>query len=73
MTFRRDDTFSFRLSKSGEVTVFHLGQPVTVLRGQAADRFVRRMKDAPGPGGQQLMARVTGNFKRGNEKAALRK
>jgi len=38
---------------------------VTTLRGEAAKRFERRIGDGDP---QQLMARVTGNYKRGNER-----
>jgi hypothetical protein len=57
--------FSFRVRKSGEVAIARNGKVVTVLRGPAANRFLRQV-DADDP--QLAMARVTGNYKRGNEK-----
>lgn len=62
-----DHPFSWR-SAGDEVHISHLGRRVTVLRGAAAARFVSRVQAASEWGAQQLMARMTGNFKRGNER-----
>lgn len=56
--------------KSGDIVISHHGREVTTLRGSAAADFL-----ADGAGdvdAQQLMARVTGNYKRGNERQARR-
>jgi hypothetical protein len=62
--------FSYRVTKEGDVTIFRGGRAVTVLRGGAAQRFVAKADGAPHAAQQQLMARATGNYKRGNERAA---
>lgn len=54
--------------RGDEVVVTHRGRPATVLRHAAADRFLARLDGMDDAGAQQLMARVTGNFKRGNER-----
>ena len=61
----RPNGFSYKERKSGEVVIEHNGRPATTLRGLRAQRFLAdvRTKDP-----QQLMARVTGNYKRGNER-----
>ena len=41
---------------------------VTTLAGDGAQRFLARAEGADAAGLQQLMARATGNFKRGNER-----
>jgi hypothetical protein len=43
---------------------------VTILRGRAARQFLLKAAVASDAGQQQLMARVTGNYKRGNERRA---
>lgn len=59
--------FSFRVAKDGSVHISHRGRPATTLRGRSADDFL----DAVDSGDdQELMARVTGNYKRGNERTA---
>jgi hypothetical protein len=62
--------FSFRQLKNGEVWVAHHGRAVTCLRGSAAIRFLSQLDRMPAHDLQQLMARVTGNYKRGNERLA---
>jgi hypothetical protein len=62
--------FSFRPTKAGDVAIRRGGSLVTLLRGAAARDFVAQVARLPPAGAQQLMARVTGNYKRGNERQA---
>ncbi len=62
--------FSFRASKRGEVFVSHHSRVVVTLRGAVAADFVAQIDGASDEERQQLMARLTGNFKRGNERLA---
>jgi hypothetical protein len=55
--------------RAAEVVVTHRGRRAAVLRGDSAARFLERVEDLDEAGAQQLMARVTGNFKRGNERS----
>ena len=55
-------------TRGGEVVITHHGRRATVLRGAAASRFVADVED--GVDEQELMARVTGNYRRGNERTA---
>lgn len=57
--------FSYAVRKDGVVAVSRDHREVAVLRGAAAARFLRRVA-AGDP--QQEMARVTGNYRRGNER-----
>jgi hypothetical protein len=67
------EPFSFLERADGSIVIRYREAPVTVLRGKAAERFVTRISAADKPGAQQLMARATGNFKRGNERAGGRR
>lgn len=49
--------------------VSHHGRRATVLRGQRASEFLAEVEHGDP---QQLMARLTGNFKRGNERGGKR-
>jgi hypothetical protein len=62
--------FRFRKSKSGEVVVTRNGKTVATLRASDAADFLAEAEAADSFSQQQLMARVTGNYKRGNEKLA---
>lgn len=64
--------FRFRAQKNGEVVIRHDGRVATRLRHTAAAEF---LDDMAGLGetsddAQQIMARLTGNYRRGNERTA---
>ena len=50
-----------------EVVVLRHGRRATVLRGRRAQVF---LEDVEAGDAQELMARVTGNYRRGNERQA---
>ena len=57
--------------RGDEVRITHHGKPATVLRGGAAARFLEEIPDPPDSiDAQELMARLTGNYRRGNERTA---
>ena len=62
--------FTFRATKGGEVFVHHRGKLATTLRGDATADFLREIDGADPGEQQQIMARVTGNYRRGNERLA---
>lgn len=62
--------FTYRLRKSGEVEILHRGRLAATLRGHDAQDFLLEAPDARSADAQQLMARVTGNYKHGNERTA---
>ena len=62
--------FTFRLKKSGEVEVLHRGKLASTLRGTDALDFITEVESGEFADGQQLMARLTGNYKHGNERTA---
>lgn len=57
--------FDYTVRKNGDVVISHHGRQATVLRGRRAEKF---LADAGRRDPQQVMARVTGNYKRGNER-----
>ncbi len=62
--------FTFRRAKNGDVVVDHHGRRATTLRGEKAEWFLQDMNGLDFESQQQEMARVTGNYKRGNERKA---
>jgi hypothetical protein len=62
--------FHHRLRKSGDVEIHRHGSLVTLLRGKSAYEFKRDVETCTPAEAQQLMARLTGNYKRGNERTA---
>ena len=61
--------FSFRETKDGKDFIAWHGKPVITLQGKAAEKFLAAVSSADADQAQLLMARITGNFKRGNEKS----
>jgi hypothetical protein len=62
--------FTFHASAGGDVTIRRGGRVVTVLRGRSAGAFLARVSGATDGERQRAMARVTGNYRRGNERLA---
>jgi hypothetical protein len=60
--------FSWEQAKDGRVRISFRGRVVTTLAGEDARRFAARAEGAGEDAQQHLMARATGNFKRGNER-----
>jgi hypothetical protein len=59
----------FAWSRAGSgVQISYDGRPVTMLRGAAADKAIDRLAHADPAETQQALARLTGNFKKGNER-----
>ena len=60
--------FEWSVRKNGEIAIRHHGRAATIVRGRAAERLAERLTSADDDGAQQLLARATGNYKRGNER-----
>jgi hypothetical protein len=63
-----DDPFSYQSSKDEKVFIGWRGRRVMTLRGAEARRFLNRVSSLDRRAAQLLMARITGNFKRGNDR-----
>ncbi|AWW40216.1 MULTISPECIES: hypothetical protein [Streptomyces] len=59
--------FRYETHTSGTVVITHHNRPAGTLRGPRAARFLAEV-DAGDP--QLVMARWTGNYRRGNERSA---
>lgn len=57
--------FDYMQRKSGEIVIFHHKRPAATLRGTQAEQFLSRIAFGDP---QQVMARATGNYRRGNER-----
>ncbi|MDO8286296.1 MAG: hypothetical protein Q7T69_14900 [Rhodoferax sp.] len=69
-SFEGDLGFTHRKRKNGDIEVLHHGRVATTLRGTDAIDFVDEVEQCLAADAQQLMARVTGNYKHGNERTA---
>lgn len=68
-----EEVFSYRITKDRTVFISWYGKQVTTLSGGKAEAFIANIEDAEGKAAQLLMAKATGHFKHGNEKANKRR
>jgi hypothetical protein len=64
------DSFAYRTSKGGKVFITWKSKTVTILKGVDAQRFLARIAGLNEHETQLVLAKLTGNFKRGNERQA---
>ena len=65
-----DEPFIYHSSRDGVVRISYRGKTVTTLKGRESSRFLSRMEAADRGDAQVLMAKATGHFKHGTERAA---
>ena len=63
-----ESPFSYRALKNGSVALEHHGRTVKTISGDEAEHFLKRIADLEGLAEQLVLAKLTGNFKRGNER-----
>jgi hypothetical protein len=62
--------FDHHVRSDGSVVVTHHGRAAATLRGGRAAEFLADVEDCDDDAAQDLMARLTGNYRRGNERQA---
>jgi hypothetical protein len=65
---RADDPFEHVVTASGQVRISRGGRVVTVVAGKDGARLADRLAAADPVRVQHLLARATGNYRRGNER-----
>lgn len=63
-----DEPFAYRASGDGKVFISWQGRTVMTLRDREASRLLDRLSRLDSRGVQLALAKITGNFKRGNER-----
>jgi hypothetical protein len=63
-----EEPFAFQASAGGKVFISWQGSQVMILRGDDAQAFLKRVAGQDARTQQLVMAKATGNFKRGNER-----
>ena len=62
------NTFTYQVTKSGKVFLFWGGKRIKILDGNAAQGFLANVDGLGEEDAQLVIAKVIGNFKRGNER-----
>ncbi len=65
-----EQPFTYNITKKKTVRIFYFGKPVVILKENKAEQLIERMEEVDFDEFevQLLLAKATGNFKRGNEK-----
>jgi len=63
-----DEVFTYQQTKDGKVFIYWYGKQVTTLKGDKAKKFLADVDGLDERDAQLVMAKITGNFKRGNER-----
>ena len=63
-----DEPFSYRKFKNGNVSISWYEKEVMLLKGVRAEKFLAQIDGKTESETQLAMAKITGNFKRGNER-----
>ena len=63
-----EEVFTYRTNKDGKVFIYWYGKQVMILKDKKAKEFLSRIEGLDERDAQLVMAKLTGNFKRGNER-----
>ncbi len=63
-----EEFFSYKVSKDNKIFIFWYEKQVKLLTGKESEKFLAKIEKADSKEAQLIMAKATGNFKRGNEK-----
>lgn len=64
----KEEPFSYRVSKDNKIFLFWNDKQVMILKGKDSEKFLAKIDRANSFEAQLIMAKITGNFKHGNEK-----
>jgi hypothetical protein len=63
-----EEPFTYQVTKDGKVFIYWHGKQIMILKEKAAKKFMASVAQADAQQTQLLMAKITGQFKHGNEK-----
>jgi len=63
-----EEIFSYQKGKDDKVFIYWYNQQVMILRNKMALKFIKQIEGLDDRDKQLVMAKITGNFKRGNER-----
>ncbi|QTL97864.1 hypothetical protein GM661_07630 [Iocasia frigidifontis] len=63
-----EQIFSYRTTKDGKIFIYWYDKQVKILKGKQASKLLLKISRADKKEKQLLLAKITENFKKGNEK-----
>jgi len=67
------DLFKFKIGKDSKVLIYYNGKLLLTYSGKKGESFLKKISGLNIKDQQMVMAKLTGNFKRGNERVAKKK
>lgn len=70
-----EEPFTYQTTKNGTVVIYYKGKQIKIIKDSEAENLLRKIKEVEGnvTEVQLLLAKITGNFKRGNERTGKNK
>jgi hypothetical protein len=70
-----EEPFTYQTTKKGTVEIYYKGKQIKVIKGREAERILAKIQGLEDniTEVQLLLAKITGNFKRGTEKISKNK
>lgn len=70
-----EEPFNYKITKKGTVIIYFDNKQIKIIKDREAERLIKKIKEAESNNTeiQLLLAKITGNFKRGNEKLSRNK
>ena len=62
------ENFSYKINKKNDVRIFWENRCIKTIGGKRGEELVSELADAGEEETQYILQRITGNFKRGNER-----
>ena len=63
-----EEPFDYQITKDKRVLLYYEGKLIKTLSGKQASKFISQIDDVDWREAQLILAKATGNFKRGNER-----
>jgi len=64
----KERPFEYKIYKNSTIQIYHEHKPVMILKESQARMLMEKLKGADEDEVQLILAKITGNFKRGNER-----
>lgn len=65
----KEEPFNYKITKSNKTIIYYEGRQIMILNGNDTIKFQSKIKNKSPFEVQLILAKTTGNFKRGNERS----
>ncbi len=65
----KSEPFSYKVTKSNKTLIYYEGRQIMILSEKDTKKFINKIRNKSSFDIQLVLAKITGNFKHGNEKS----